>query len=502
LTPPEASRRTLAVIDIGSNSGRVVVYRYQVGGHLQILAGSRASLRLIHDLDQSHRLTKEAVERAWEALRDFRAIAQGTGAERIVAVATAAVRDAENGPALIDRIRKELGIEARVLSGAEEAQFGFLGAVRGLPVEHGVLFDLGGGSMQVSRFRQRRLMSSVSLPLGALRLSEAFLESDPPSAGQIKRLREHVHAQLKQAGVALLEPGEELVGTGGTVRNLAKIDRRARDYPISRLHGYVVPRRRIKEITEELASLKLKKREQIPGLNDDRGDSVVGGALCVLTLMEVLDAPAVQVSGQGVREGLAVSLVADALPAIPAVRESSIAALVSRFDGWDAEQAARRRNLAEGLDAALELRPHAEVREALLQAATVLDIGRSIDFFDRHEHVADIVLATDLNGLSHRGIALLSAVVRSAGDEDTRAKSYAPLLTAEDGPAVARAAALLILADDIEERCPRGQPVSLDCQVAKDEVRVRVPALAGWRPRTVGERFARAYGRNLVVTAG
>jgi exopolyphosphatase/guanosine-5'-triphosphate,3'-diphosphate pyrophosphatase len=369
-------------------------------------------------------------------------------------------------------------------------------------VEHGVLFDLGGGSIQVSRFRQRRLMSSVSLPLGALRLSEAFLESDPPSAGQIKRLREHVHAQLKQAGVAPLEPGEELVGTGGTVRNLAKIDRRARDYPISRLHGYVVPRRRIKEITEELASLKLKKREQIPGLNDDRGDSVVGGALCVLTLMEVLDAPAVQVSGQGVREGLAVSLVADALPAIPAVRESSIAALVSRFDGWDAEQAARRRSLAEGLDAALELRPHAEVREALLQAATVLDIGRSIDFFDRHEHVADIVLATDLNGLSHRGIALLSAVVRSAGDEDTRAKSYAPLLTAEDGPAVARAAALLILADDIEERCPRGQPVSLDCQVAKDEVRVRVAALAGWRPRTVGERFARAYGRKLVVTAG
>ena len=199
---PEASPRTLAVIDIGSNSGRVVVYRYEVGGHLQILAGSRASLRLIHDLDASHRLTKEAVERAWEALRDFRAIAQGTGAERIVAVATSAVRDAENGPALIARIRKELGIEARVLSGAEEAQFGFLGAVRGLAVEHGVLFDMGGGSMQVSRFRQRRLMSSVSLPLGALRLSDAFLESDPPSSGQIRRLREHVLAQLKQAGVS------------------------------------------------------------------------------------------------------------------------------------------------------------------------------------------------------------------------------------------------------------------------------------------------------------
>ncbi|PYQ17658.1 MAG: Ppx/GppA family phosphatase, partial [Acidobacteria bacterium] len=107
----------VAVIDLGSNSGRVVVYRYQAGGHLQLLAGSRASLRLVRDLDERRRLSPAAMDRAWEALLDFRAIAQGAGAERILAVATAATRDAENGPAFIERIRGRLGIEVRILSG-------------------------------------------------------------------------------------------------------------------------------------------------------------------------------------------------------------------------------------------------------------------------------------------------------------------------------------------------------------------------------------------------
>ena len=399
---------TVAVIDIGSNSGRVVVYRYQAGGHLQLLAGSRASLRLVRDLDESHRLSQEALHRAWEAVLDFRAIAEGAGAEKTLAVATAATRDAENGPDFIARVRAELGIEVRILSGEEEARFGFLGALGGLPVEHGVLFDMGGGSMQVSHFRGRRLMTSVSLPLGSLRLSDAFLKSDPPTGREVKRLREHARAALEEARVGPLEKGEQFVGTGGTLRNLAKIDRRGREgYPITRLHGYVLGRRRVKEITGLLVERKQKRRERVPGLNEDRGDSIVGGSLAIQSLMEVLEAPDVVVSGQGVREGLAQSLISEELSAPAAVRASSLAAMVSRFDGFSAEAARRRRALAAALYDDLEPAADPEFREALEQAATVLDVGRSIDFFDRHEHVAEIVLATDLNGFSHRGIALV-----------------------------------------------------------------------------------------------
>ena len=493
-------RGPVAVIDIGSNSGRVVVYSVRSDGHLHILASSRASLRLVRELDETHRLSPEAIARSLDALHDFNAIARGAGARRVIAVATAAVRDAENGPGFMLRIRKELGIRVRILSGKDEAHYGFLGAVRGLPVSDGALFDVGGGSMQVSLFKSRRLGRAYSFPLGALRLSDAFLRSDPPRPQEMERLRRHVRKQLASAQLPKLRGKESLVGTGGTLRNLAKIDSRQHPYPIARLHGYVLTRRRLAAILDLVASRRLKRRADIPGLNDDRGDSIVGGGLAILTLMERLHASAIHVSGQGVREGLAVGLVASGVPTTRAVREGSIRALAESFRGWSPAAAARREALAGALAARLHPDASGRLREALAHAARILDVGRSIDFFDRHEHVASIVLQTDLLGFSHREIALLSAVVASAGDEGSDLARYEPLLHAADVPEIERAAVLLELADDIAERCPPGARVRLSCRVSKREVQVSVRGLVGWRPRRIGPRFEKAFGRRLRVT--
>ncbi len=174
----------VAVIDIGSNSGRVVILELDPARHLRLLAGSRAPLRLVHDVDERQKLGEEAMARTIEAVRDFYAIALGAGARRVVAVATAAMRDAKNGQRLIERIRREVGMGVQIIDGRREAAYGFAGAVRGVPVSSGLLFDLGGGSMQISTFRSRRLGRATSLPLGSLRLSETFLESDPPKAAR------------------------------------------------------------------------------------------------------------------------------------------------------------------------------------------------------------------------------------------------------------------------------------------------------------------------------
>ncbi len=492
----------VAVIDIGSNSGRVMVYRQEAGGHLHVLAGSRASLRLVRELDRTGRIPAEGLERAYEALRDFRSIARGSGVRRIVAAGTSALRDAANGPAFIRRVRRELGITIRTLSGVEEARYGFLGAVGGLPVENGALFDLGGGSLQVARFRERKLLGAFSVPLGALRVSDAFLKSDPPTPREMRRLREHAREVLDAAGVRALSPGEELVGTGGTLRNLAKIDQRACGYPIPRLHGYRLTRHRAHDVVAGLAGERLKKRAGVPGLNADRRDSVVGGGLVIDTLMEVLDADHVVVSGEGVREGLARSLGQERLEAIPAVRRSSLDALAARFVGWSAERAQRREEVASQLHAVLVPGSDDEGREALLQGARILDIGRTVDFFDRHEHVADLLLVTDLGGFSHRQVALLAAVVRQAGDEEDRPRSLAPLVTREDRETVERAAVLLTVADEITERCAPGAATAVRCRAHGGEVTVAVPALASWGVRGLDDRFRAAFGRRLRVVPG
>ncbi|HET7293689.1 MAG TPA: Ppx/GppA phosphatase family protein [Vicinamibacteria bacterium] len=493
------ARAPVAVIDIGSNSGRVVVYAPEPGGALRILASTRASLRLVRELDETHALSRESVERAMDALRDFKAIAVGGAARRTLAVATAAVRDAANGRRFIERVRRELGIAVRILSGEEEARYGFLGAVRGLPVQDGFLFDLGGGSLQLSRFRKRSLGEKASFPLGALRLSDAFLKSDPPTEKEMRRLRNHARSFFEGSGMGRLARGEALVGTGGTVRNLAKVDQRLQRYPLHRLHAYALTRERAERVVSLLASRKLKKRVQVPGLNDDRGDSIVGGGLAIVALMEWLGAGEILVSGQGVREGLALGLADGALPPGEAMRRSSAEALARAFRGSDPASGERRRGLAAALFDALEPDGVAELREALLHAATLLDIGRSIDFFDRHEHLADIVVATDLLGFTHRGIALLSAVARSAGDDGADLARYAPLVSARDHAAIERAATLLVLADDIEERCPDDGPISLRVSLRPRRARVAVKGLGGWRPRRIGARFADAFGRDLAV---
>jgi exopolyphosphatase/guanosine-5'-triphosphate,3'-diphosphate pyrophosphatase len=500
LRRPAVATGPIAVIDIGSNSGRVVVYDVHADGHLHIRASSRASLRLVRDLKARRTLSAGAMKRTLDALHDFHAVAVGSGARRTLAVATSAVRDAKNGAALIAAVRRDLGIQIRILSGVEEARFGFLGAVRGLPVDDGALFDVGGGSMQISLFAARRLGKAWSFPLGSLRLSDAFLASDPPTTGEQRRLTERVRRTLEEVKLGPLPPGASLVGTGGTVRNLAKIDQRRRAYPVPRLHGYLLGRSNVRDIVALLASRKQDRRASIPGLNDDRADSIVGGALVVLTVMKTLDAHALHVSGQGVRDGLAASLVSDRLPSSRSVRAASIAALAAAFREWDPASAAQRTAIADALFVALETEDPPELREMLVHGAHLLDIGRSIDFFDRHEHVADIVLATDLLGFSHREIALLSAVVRSAGDEGADLRRYQPLLTRHDRHSVERAATLLALADEIEERCPNGIRVAVDCKLTGAEVRLSVGGLVGWRPRRIGPRFEQAFGRRLVVT--
>src|SRR5262249_46789251 len=235
----------VAVIDIGSNSSRVVVYQLDPAGYLRLLAGSRAALRLVHDIDETQRLTEESMARAMEALRDFQAVARGAGARRTVAFATAATREAQNGALFVERVRRELGIRIEIIDGEREAYFAFLGAVRGLPVTSGVLFDLGGGSLELARCRARRPGPSTSLSLGALRMSEKFLNGDPPRSGEMRRLRAHARRLIKGAGMGKIGKDEHLLGTGGTLRNLAKIDQRVRDYPITRLHGYVLTAERL-----------------------------------------------------------------------------------------------------------------------------------------------------------------------------------------------------------------------------------------------------------------
>jgi exopolyphosphatase/guanosine-5'-triphosphate,3'-diphosphate pyrophosphatase len=499
--PKRARDGPVVVIDIGSNSGRIVVCRVMGHGAIEIVGDSRASLRLIHDIDERGSLGAKTIGRVLRTLGDFRAVADGSGPRALRVVATAAVREASNGEALCRQIRRETGIAVEILSGAREARCAYLGAAYGLPVEDGTMLDVGGGSLQLVRFHNRMSGRSWSLPLGALRLSERFLGGGTPSRRNVSKLRAHVIDQLSRAGVSPLPRAGTLIGTGGTIRNLAKIDSRRRPYPISRLHGFEISRVHLEELAAQLTSHRFSASFSIPGLNADRADSMLGGCFVVETVMDFIGAETLIVSGQGLREGILYEENLRGIPSIETVRRASIADITSRFRTWDPTRARRRATLAASLHRHLDPDAPQEVRDMLRHAAIVLDIGRSIDYYRRHDHSATILRSTNLMGFSHREIVLISAIVEFADGEDASLKRFRPLVQQVDRGSVLRAGLVLAIADEIEHRLPPNQPARVFCQVRKDGVTIRSPYLRAWQPRSIAIRFRKLFGVALTTGA-
>jgi exopolyphosphatase/guanosine-5'-triphosphate,3'-diphosphate pyrophosphatase len=497
----QVSDQPIAVIDIGSNSARVVVMRPGSTSHLEILAEGRSPLRLARDLVEGGSLSSAAIDRAVAALRDFEAIATAVGSSRTIAAATAAVRESANAADFLERARRECGLDVVVIDGDVEARCSFFGAVHGVQADHGVFADIGGGSMELMRFRDRRPGESWTLPLGSLKLSDEFLGSDPPAEREVERLRAFAHETIRDTGVGTLAVGEHLVGTGGTIRNLAKMDQRTKKYPISRIHGYVLARRRVEALRDLLASRPLRRRRSIRGLNADRADSIVGGAIVAGAVLDALGADEITVSGQGLREGLAYGAMGVEMPSAEEVRRASLAALVARFTSWDPGRADRRRRIAASLLATLEPEAGSKRRERLEEAGTVVDIGRSIDYYERYAHAAGILLTSDLEGFSHRKLALLAALLEQAGDEKADVLRYRPLVGQQDRQSLARDSTILNMADEIERRMPPGRDPPVRCEVRGRDVMLRAPVFDLYRQSILAERFRRAFAKLLVIQA-
>jgi len=325
-----------AVADIGSNSARLLVVRPTDQGHLDVVADARVALRLMRDLDVAGRLTRAAVQRTVQTLAAFSTIARRHGARAVGVVATSAVRDAANRDPFVAEVQRRTGLTITVLSGEDEARLALLGAVAGLPVEGGAVVDLGGGSMEVAEFVRRRFRAGITLPLGALRLGDAFLRHDPPRPDEVEALRGHVLGALGAVDITDLASAESLVGTGGTIRALAKAARGRGPVAVNRLHGYELRRRDVGTLVERLVRLPAARRTSVPGISSTRAESVLGGALVIEVLMDLTGAEHILVSGYGVRQGVILDQLELSAARPRQVRDASVSAVLSRLRGGSA----------------------------------------------------------------------------------------------------------------------------------------------------------------------
>ncbi len=301
-TEPE---QRVAVIDLGSNSFRMVVFA-SANGSWEREDELSAAVRIGEGLAATGRLSEEAMTRALETLETFTALCgrHGLGGHLVEAVATSAIRDAENGTEFLDRVRLRTGLEARVLSREQEARYGYLAAVNSTTLTDGCVLDLGGGSLQLVRVAGRLARESGSWRLGAVRMTERFLsEEGPAKRNQLKALQAHIARKLERAPW-LAATGPHLVGLGGTVRNLATAAERAAGLPSEEVQGFVIELDALDGLIARLAALPASERSRVPGIKPARADIVLAGALVVQGVMRAGGFNTLEVTGAGLREGI------------------------------------------------------------------------------------------------------------------------------------------------------------------------------------------------------
>jgi exopolyphosphatase/guanosine-5'-triphosphate,3'-diphosphate pyrophosphatase len=449
----------VAIIDLGSNTARVVVMSASPGHAYRLEDEIREVVRLRQGMGETG-LAEDAMSRGFATLRLFKRFCDGVGADPIIATATSAVRDAANGPLFVQRVQQELGLSLRVLDGEREAYYDAIGALNDVALSEGAVLDVGGGSAQVSLIRARRYVRGQSAPIGALALTDRLVKHDPISDGEYKAVRSEIEREL-DAFDWLPEVSGQLVGLGGTIRNMARIEAERQNYPLSTLHGFELTLQSVEESIRLFRTLPLAKRLKVPGLRSDRADIILGGALVIQAVMKRLGADRLTVSINGLREGLFYEYFWGHLhdPVISDIRSFGVLNL-ARIYGYQKTHANHVRFLAGRMfDQLAPLHGYGAAERDLLAAAALLhDLGTVIGY-DAHDlHSQTLITNAGLPGFSPREIALIALLTRYHRKGTPSPGAYASVLRTGDDLLLTRLAAILRLAEYLE----RGRTSAVD----------------------------------------
>ncbi|PYR35979.1 MAG: exopolyphosphatase [Acidobacteria bacterium] len=413
----------LAAIDIGTNSLHMIVARVRPDFSFEVVDREKEMVRLGAGGLDGRALTTEAMHAALQVLSKFNRLAQSHGVDKIVAVATSAVREAENGGEFLRAVTNRTGIHPRVITGVEEARLIHLAAAYGVGVsgEVAVAVDIGGGSVEITRGKGPTMSVGRSFKLGVIRMTERFVKSDPISPRDERKLVRHLESQFGGYLKQLTRDGfARVVGTSGTILSLGAIaasdDERASQ---ATMRNRRISAKQLRGVRKLLTSLDLQARLRVPGLDPRRADLAVTGAIVLDTILRRLRANEITLCDLSLREGLVLDYIARHRKAItqadryPDVRRRSVIELAERcnYRAEHAQQIARlaltlfdRTRSVHGLTN--------KEREWLEFAALLHDVGVHISYERHHKHSYYLIKNGDLRGFDPDEVEALALVAR------------------------------------------------------------------------------------------
>ena len=507
---PDVER--LAVIDMGSNSFRLVVFQYEPGSWWSLADEIREATRVGAGMGDELVLRPEPMDRALHTAAVFSSFLRASGVKRVDPVATSAIRDASNRDELLAEIRERTGLEGRVSSSAEEAWYGYLAIANSLSIDDGFGIDVGGGSMQLMRIADRRLEEAESVRLGSVRVSEAFLRGEETSGKQIKALRKHVSRTLSEFEWWKRGERGRLAGIGGTIRNLAPAAQKTLDLPDVDVQGFMLERDLLEELIELMASKPVSKRGSIRGIKPDRADVILGGAVVVAAAMDHGGFAALEVSDAGLREGIFFARLLEGRdpPLLENVRRESVINLAHRFRTDEAHVEHVARLSLQMFDALADAGLHTfgEAERELLWAACMLhDIGMTIDYDDHHRHSHYLVESTGLPGFDPRELELIAIVARWHRKGDPDVSAMRDLERKGDLDRLRLMCGVIRLAEQLERSRDRSV-AAVELENKKNGVTLHTvtdagngsdPSVAIWSAQRNADVLSRAIGKDVQV---
>ncbi|HWT67407.1 MAG TPA: Ppx/GppA phosphatase family protein [Terracidiphilus sp.] len=514
---------TFAAIDIGSNSCRLKIAKV-VAHRLKTIHEDREITRLGSSVFETGLVSPDAMAATLRALKRFQRAVQAHGADQVRVVATAAMRDARNAPAFQAWVKAETGWTMEVISGLEEGRLIHRGVMHNEPGARGrvLLIDLGGGSCEITLSEHKRIKETISLPLGAVRLSEEFLQSDPAPAEGLRRMRQLIARELRRAHRRIAPTRVPMViATSGTAAALAEAcipSRRATKRPSRKAAAPAVPdgvalTKDVRKLAARLARMALPEREAVPGIGPRRAEIIVAGAQVFAELLESFGLKGFRYSALGLRDGILAQMLAeqdaraDVHRELESDRWESVVTTARRY-GVDPRQAepvrAHALQLFRDLKALHALPPE---YESWLSAAAVLrDTGKFVNHQGHHRHTQYIISSSEMYGFTQLQRTIVSAIARYQGKSRPQPGDRALRnIPADQHKNVQRAVLLLRLAvalnqdraSDVLRFAARVYPKRVYLEVEQGRTGAELEL---WSLRKEADYFRDVFGRELFAT--
>lgn len=496
--------KVVAIIDLGSNSLRMNIITVNAFGGYSIHEQASEMVRLSEGFSEDFLLKEMPIHRTINALKYFKKLIVVNKVNETYALATAAVRMAKNQVDFLERVRIETGFEFTVLTGYQEAYYDYLGVVNAISVGDALILDIGGGSTELIMMKDRVLVKAISLPFGSVTLTEKF--------ASIKSRKKRIETAKKYITEAMGEhswindmKGLPILGLGGVIRTLGKIDRSLNGYAIENLHNYRLHENEVDKICEILFNTDEKNLDKIEGISKRRADIISMGILPFKCLFDRLGAPEIRISGNGLRDGYFYERHFNAIGqpiVVSNVLEHSIDNLMKRFY-INRDHALHVESLSLKIFDALDASGYFEYgdRKLLMTAAKLHDIGIHIEYYDHHIHGFYLIVNSRMNGLTNPERIAVAYLVGSHREAVIKGRmtDFENILSKNDVNRLGRLVVILNLAEQLD-RAENGSVEDLHVTMDDRSVHLALISRSGSNlelERASANRFAERFEKQF-----